>query len=52
MMPDLGKYAADVLMAYGIGLFLLLFMVAVSLKQSAKAKKMLDAQEQRTRDNG
>ena len=47
MIPDLGKYATDVLSAYAIALALLIGLVAISLRQSAKARKVLkDAEEQ------
>ena len=45
MIPDLGKYAADVLSAYAIALVLLVALVAISLRQSAKAKQALERLE-------
>lgn len=47
MIPDLGKYAVDVLSAYAIALILLIGLVVVSLRQSAKARAALeDAEKQ------
>lgn len=44
-MPDLGKYEAPVLGAWAIALALILGLVAVSLWQSARARRALEAQE-------
>ena len=49
MMPDLGKYAADVLSAYAIAIALLVGLVLVSLRQSARAKATLDAAQTATK---
>ncbi len=46
-MPDLGKYAASVLSAYGVSIVLIALLVAVSLWQGARMKKRLDAVERR-----
>ena len=51
MMPDLGKYAGEVLSSYGASLVLLIALVIVSLRASAKAKKALEALE-KDRANG
>ena len=51
MMPDLGKYAATVLSAYGISLALLAGIVVLSLWQSRRMKRRLDAAEARRRDD-
>lgn len=50
MMPELGKYAADVLMAYGITFVLLGGLIYVSLARSAKIKRQLKAAEERRRN--
>ncbi|MCP5075928.1 MAG: heme exporter protein CcmD [Rhodobacteraceae bacterium] len=50
-MPDLGKYAADVLSAYGVAVLLLFALVVISLNQSDRAKRDLDEQESRLRKN-
>jgi len=52
MMPDLGKYAFEVSAAYVISITLLLILVAVSIRKAAKAKRMLQQQEDRVRKNG
>lgn len=49
MIPDLGKYASDVLSAYVIALLLLGGLVVISLRQSAKARKTLEDAERKTR---
>lgn len=49
MIPDLGKYATDVLSAYAIALVLLIGLVALSLRQSAKARKALNDAERKSR---
>lgn len=46
-MPDLGKYAGDVLMAYGATLLLLAGLIWWSLVRSAKVKRLLKAAEER-----
>ncbi|MBU0642262.1 MAG: heme exporter protein CcmD [Alphaproteobacteria bacterium] len=49
MMPDLGKYAGDVLAAYGITILLLAGLIWRSLARSAKMKRLLkQAEERRT----
>lgn len=50
-MPDLGKYAGDVYMAYGITLALLAGLIWRSLARSAKVKRQLKDAEDR-RSNG
>ena len=52
MMVSLGKYAGTVLSAYGVALALLLGLVALSLWQSAKVRRALEAQERRMAKNG
>lgn len=47
MIPDLGKYATDVLSAYAIALILLIGLIVLCLRQSAKAQAaLLDAEKQ------
>lgn len=50
MMPDLGNYATSVLSAYGVGIVLLVALVAMSLFRSARVKAELDAIEARRKD--
>ncbi|WP_318527958.1 heme exporter protein CcmD [Lentibacter sp. XHP0401] len=51
-MPDLGKYAAEVLSAYGVSIALLLGIVWASLARSKRVKAELDAIEKRRSENG
>ncbi|MFD2738843.1 heme exporter protein CcmD [Sulfitobacter aestuarii] len=44
-MPDLGKYAVEVLGAYGATLVLLAALVLVSLRRGRAARAALDAAE-------
>ncbi len=46
-MPDLGKYASEVLSAYGVSLFLIGALVVVSLRRARKIKAQLDQIEGR-----
>lgn len=41
-MPDLGKYAATVLSAYGISLALLIGVVVLSVMQSRRVQRKLE----------
>ncbi|MBC6442125.1 MAG: heme exporter protein CcmD [Rhodobacteraceae bacterium] len=45
MMPDLGKYAVDVLIAYAFGGALLAGIVAISLWQARRARQTLEEAE-------
>ena len=47
MIPDLGKYAATVLWAYGISLALLALIIGLSIWQARRMKRRLDAAEDR-----
>ena len=47
MIPDLGKYATEVLAAYGVSITLLVLIVGVSLRRSRKVRAQLDAVEAR-----
>ncbi len=51
-MVELGKYAGTVLSAYGVALALLLGLVALSLWQSARVRRALEAQERRMVKHG
>ncbi|WP_368187565.1 heme exporter protein CcmD [Aestuariibius sp. HNIBRBA575] len=44
-MPDLGKYAAEVLSAYGLSAALLVGLVVMSVRASRKARAALRAIE-------
>ena len=50
MMPDLGKYAGTVLSAYGVGLVLLLAIVALSVWRAGRVKRQLADAEARRSD--
>lgn len=41
-MPELGKYATEVLSAYGISISLLLLLVGVVMNRARRAKKALE----------
>ncbi len=47
MMPELGKYAGAVLSAYGVSLFLIVGLVAVSILRARAAKRLLNDVEAR-----
>jgi len=44
-MPDLGTYAFEVLMSYGIGIGLILGLVLLTWRQSRRAKTALERVE-------
>lgn len=46
-MPELGKYAGAIMGAWGATLALVAFLVALTMIQSRKAKRLLDAAEAR-----
>lgn len=48
-MPELGKYAAEVALAYGVSLVLLAGIVLLSVRQSRRMKQALDDAEARRR---
>ena len=52
MIPDLGKYGTEVMAAYIITILLLVILVAVSLRKSIKAKRLLEIQEEKVRAHG
>jgi len=52
MMPDLGKYAGEVLAAYGVTALLIAGLLAVSLLQAARARRALAETEARRGRNG
>lgn len=45
MLPDLGKYAATVMSAYGVTIVLTLGLIVVSLLRARKSKRQLEALE-------
>lgn len=44
-MPDLGKYAAEVLLSYGITIGLIVALLVVSIARSRAAKRRLEELE-------
>lgn len=50
MSPDLGKYAATVLSAYGLTILLLGIVIWISLRASLRARNALNAAEARRKD--
>jgi len=46
-MPDLGKYADTVILAYVVSFVLLIGLSAITWVQSRRAKRLLDAEEAR-----
>lgn len=52
MMPDLGKYAASVLSAYGASILLLAGIVLISLRAGRKARAELRDVETRREGRG
>ena len=53
MMPELGKYAVEVLSAYAVTILLMVVLLAASLRQSAKTKAALrDVEEARQARKG
>lgn len=49
-MVELGKYATEVLLAYGVSLTIILALVFASLASAKRAKRILEAAEQAMRD--
>lgn len=47
MIPELGKYAVEVLGAYAVSLLLLAALIGGSLMRSAKVRKQLKEVEER-----
>ncbi len=47
MIPDLGKYAAEVLSAYGLTLLLIAGLVLATWARSRRVKRALDLAEAR-----
>lgn len=46
MMPDLGKYAVEVLLAYAVSIGLLATIVVLSVWRSRRVKRSLEAMEE------
>lgn len=52
MMPDLGKYQAEVLSAYGITVLLIAALVGWSLVRAGRVRRALEEAEARSRTHG
>ncbi|MEP5732372.1 MAG: heme exporter protein CcmD [Sulfitobacter sp.] len=52
MMPDLGKYAVEVLSAYGASLTLLCVLIGMSLRRGKMARATLQAAEKEAKSDG
>ncbi|MFP7673163.1 heme exporter protein CcmD [Marivita sp. S0852] len=52
MMPDLGKYAFEVLSSYAVTLALLVVIVLVSIRRAGKVRAALEEVENRRPRNG
>lgn len=51
-MPELGKYAAEVLSAWGVSLALLGGIVLLTLRRNARTRARLEEVESRRRKDG
>lgn len=47
MMPDLGKYAVDVLAAYAVTAVILAAIVGLTLAEARRARRLLDDAEKK-----
>ena len=52
MMPELGKYASEVLSAYGVSLLLLAILLALTLRRGRRARAALKQIEAEVKRNG
>ena len=50
MIPDLGRYAFEVTMAYGVSLALLAGIVVLSIRQGRRTRRALEEAEKRAKD--
>lgn len=51
-MPDLGKYAAEVLSAYGVSILLIAALVGWSFLRAARVRRALEEAEARMKPHG
>jgi heme exporter protein D len=51
-MPELGKYAATVLSAYGASILLIVVLVGASIYRANKIKKRLQGIEEKAKRHG
>ena len=52
MLPDLGKYAIEVLSAYMVSLVLLALLVVLTLRRGSRARAELQSVEKETTRDG
>jgi len=52
MMPELGKYAVEVLSSYGVSVAMILALVWLSVARARRVRADLAALENRVRGNG
>lgn len=52
MIPDLGKYAVEVLAAYGVSLVVLMALIALSTQRARRVARDLRAVEHKLREAG
>ncbi|MGV6812531.1 MAG: heme exporter protein CcmD [Brevirhabdus sp.] len=52
MIPDLGKYAVEVLSAYAASIVMLVVLVAMSLRRSSVMRRKLKETEERQKRDG
>ena len=52
MLPELGKYATEVLSAYGVSLVLLALLIVLTLRRGRRARAELQAVEQEVARDG
>lgn len=52
MMPDLGKYAVEVLASYGASLALIAGLVVLSVARARRVRAELETVEKRSRQDG
>lgn len=50
MMPDLGKYAGEVLGAYGVALLLLAGLVALTWARAGRVRRALERAEREAKE--
>jgi heme exporter protein D len=51
-MPDLGRYAAEVLSAYGVSILLIAALVGWSFLRAGRVRRALEEAEARMRSHG
>ncbi len=52
MIPELGKYAVEVLSSYAVSLAMIIALVWISMARARRVRAKLSALEKRVRGNG